>query len=122
MFRRLWHAIRPAILWSYRRGSWQYDLIVAVILAFIFLTPRSVFNDQSRLASVRPVETANDDQGTRVFLVEPFELDGTSEHDRPAKLQELLRRRTGEDLQVVEARPTTDEAGNVTAYLVYARP
>ena len=122
MFRRLWHAVRPAILWSYRRGSWPYDVIVIVILAFIFLTPRSFFNDQPRLPSVREVGTMTDDQGTMVFLIEAFELDGTSESDQSAKLQELLRRRTGEDLQVIEARPTTDESGAVTAYLVYARP
>ena len=122
MFRRLWHAVRPAILWSYRRGLWPYDVIVIVILAFIFLTPRSFFNDQPRLPSVREVETMTDDQGAMVFLIEAFELDGTSELDQSAKLQELLRRRTGEDLQVIEARPTTDESGAVTAYLVYARP
>ena len=30
-----------SIFWSYERGSWQYDVICAAILAFIFLTPRS---------------------------------------------------------------------------------
>ncbi len=122
MFRRLWHAIRPAILWSYRRGSWQYDVIVVLILAFIFLTPSKFFNDQPRLPSVRQFGAMTDDQGTQVFLIEPFELDGTSEADQSGRLQELLRRRTGEDLHVIEARPTTDESGDVTAYLVYARP
>ncbi len=36
--------VRRAVFWSYERGSWQYDVIVAVILAFIFLTPRSWFH------------------------------------------------------------------------------
>ena len=31
------------ILWDYPRASWQYDVMVALILAFIFLTPREVF-------------------------------------------------------------------------------
>ena len=122
MFRQLWHAVRPAVLWRYRRGSWQYDIIVAIILAFIFLTPSSLFNDQPRLPSVRQLGTMTDDQGTKVFVIEPFELDGASDADQASRLQELLRRRTGEDLQVIEARPTTDESGDVTAYLVYARP
>ena len=30
--------------WTYPRGSWQYDLICVVILAFIFLTPRSILD------------------------------------------------------------------------------
>jgi hypothetical protein len=38
-----------AVFWSYERGSWQYDIICAVILAFIFLTPRSWFRDRPTL-------------------------------------------------------------------------
>lgn len=38
-----------SILWSYERGSWQYDLIVLAILAFIFLSPRAWFNDRPTL-------------------------------------------------------------------------
>jgi hypothetical protein len=41
--------ISRAIFWSYERGSWQYDIIVAVILAFIFLTPASWFHDRPHL-------------------------------------------------------------------------
>jgi hypothetical protein len=37
------------VFWSYERGSWQYDIICAVILAFIFLTPRSWFRDRPTL-------------------------------------------------------------------------
>jgi hypothetical protein len=33
--------LRGAVLWAYPRGSWQYDLILAAILIFIFLTPRA---------------------------------------------------------------------------------
>lgn len=32
--------------WAYPRGSVQYDVMVGVILLFIFLTPRSAFRDQ----------------------------------------------------------------------------
>ena len=32
--------------WSYERGTWQYDIAVAVILIFALLTPRSWFHDQ----------------------------------------------------------------------------
>lgn len=33
-------------MWSYERGTWQYDLIVALILAFVFFTPPSIFNTE----------------------------------------------------------------------------
>ena len=35
--------LKRFILWDFKRGSWQYDVIVGLILAFIFLTPREVF-------------------------------------------------------------------------------
>lgn len=38
-----------AIFWTYHRGSWQYDVICAVILIFIFLTPSSWFHDRPTL-------------------------------------------------------------------------
>jgi len=31
------------LIWSYRRGSIQYDIVCILILAFIFLLPRSCF-------------------------------------------------------------------------------
>jgi hypothetical protein len=41
--------VTRSIFWAYQRGSWQYDVIVIAILAFIFLSPRSWFNDRPTL-------------------------------------------------------------------------
>ncbi len=41
--------IARSVFWAYERGSWQYDLIVAAILAFIFLSPRIWFSDRPTL-------------------------------------------------------------------------
>jgi len=38
--------------WEFARTSWQYDIVVALILAFIFLTPKAFFKDQPRAVSV----------------------------------------------------------------------
>jgi hypothetical protein len=50
---KVWAGIKlvvtRSIFWAYERGSWQYDLIVAAILAFIFLSPRAWFNDRPTL-------------------------------------------------------------------------
>jgi hypothetical protein len=34
---------RHIFVWSYERGTLQYDIICALILAFIFFVPRSCF-------------------------------------------------------------------------------
>ena len=40
-------ALKNILLWSYERGTWQYDLLCLLILAFIFLTPSTWFNRSS---------------------------------------------------------------------------
>jgi hypothetical protein len=36
-------AARQILVWSYERGTLQYDIICALILAFVFFVPRSCF-------------------------------------------------------------------------------
>ena len=122
MLGKLWGWLRPVLFWSYRRGSWQYDLIVVAILAFIFLTPRSFFSDQPRLPKVREVQTLNDELGTQVFLVESAAVGDNTGDEITVAVQDLLRRQTGHDSEIVETRPSMDAGGEVTGYLVYARP
>jgi hypothetical protein len=122
MFRKVWQKIRPAIFWSYRRGSWQYDLIVVIILAFIFLTPRNIFLDQPRPPTVQEIESLNDDSGTLVFWVDPEVVEGSAPDDVDSRLRDLLKQRSGKNLRIVDKKPTTDAEGAVRAYLVYARP
>jgi hypothetical protein len=47
----MFETIRSYIFWAYERGSVPYDVMVTLILAFMFLSPRFInYND-------RPVET-----------------------------------------------------------------
>ncbi len=40
----MWQAVRRVLFWTYDRGSWQYDIIVLVILVFIFVSPQTLFD------------------------------------------------------------------------------
>jgi hypothetical protein len=44
---RIGETIRSYIWWTHPRGGFHYDVMVTVILAFIFLTPSSVFKDKT---------------------------------------------------------------------------
>ena len=46
----LFGVVKKVILWSYERGSWQYDLLCVIILAFIFLTPGWLFDERVRVS------------------------------------------------------------------------
>ncbi len=43
--------LKDIILWRYERGSWQWDVLCLLILAFIFFTPKSWFDKREKLAT-----------------------------------------------------------------------
>ncbi len=43
--------MKDFIQWNYERGTWQYDVFCLLIVAFIFLTPKSWFEKRERLAT-----------------------------------------------------------------------
>ena len=117
---RFWSRLRPALFWEFARGSWQYDIIVALILAFIFLTPPALFNDRPSEPVVHEVEYAGSD--ARVFWIDPGALDRAHPEGASERLQHLLTSHSGDTLRIVSTEPATDGAGNIQAYLVFAEP
>ena len=80
-------AIRRVLFWTYARGSWQYDLICLVILTFIFLTPRSVFDrsvteDPKSGESILP-SRPDPLAGNREKVVRPSERTDVGEPAKP---------------------------------------
>jgi hypothetical protein len=58
---KVWRTIRGFILWSHERGTVQYDVMVTLILLFVFFSPRLInFND-------RPVERNLPATGVMVY-------------------------------------------------------
>lgn len=43
--------IKNIILWRYQRGTWQYDVLCLLIIAFIFLTPKELFDKREKFAT-----------------------------------------------------------------------
>lgn len=43
--------IKQFVLWRYERGTWQYDVFCLLIIAFIFLTPKTWFEKREKLAT-----------------------------------------------------------------------
>jgi hypothetical protein len=47
--------MKNVILWNYERGTWQYDLFCLLIIAFIFLTPKTWFAGKEKDPIPRPL-------------------------------------------------------------------
>ena len=96
--------LKRFILWDYQRGSWQYDVMVGIILAFILLTPRDWFRDQPKLPNARSIAMLPSENGSSVFFVDSQFLAGTAENQRVAKLSQVLQTRmSNRRLQVFRA-------------------
>jgi len=46
--------MKRIIFWDYERGTWQYDLMCLLIIAFIFLTPKAWIGHGSKRATLPP--------------------------------------------------------------------
>lgn len=93
---RFFHA---AIFWTYARGSWQYDVICAVILAFIFLTPAAWYHDQPTLGLTNLqraqgiIDVGHAKDGWH-YIVDARLVDSLAPLSPPAAVGEILTRRT----------------------------
>ena len=65
--------LKRFILWDFKRGSWQYDVMVGIILLFIFLTPRQWFGDGPRIPQTRGIAMLPAENGGWAFFVDPKE-------------------------------------------------
>ena len=114
--------LKRFILWDFPRASWQYDVMVGIILAFVFLMPRAWFHDQPRIPTVRSIALLPSEKGNSVFFVNYALLAGVSDQSRAAKLTEILQARTGNRrLAVTRVEPVLDSEGELEGYMAFAR-
>lgn len=111
--------MKRLIFWEFPRASWQYDIAVGLILAFIFLTPRSVFKDQPRPASIVQMPSA---EGGVVYWLETSLMAGARVEQRPDLATDLLRKRFGKPLVVVRVEPIHDAEQEIRGYLAIVKP
>jgi len=123
------------ILWSYERGSWPYDLMVAAIVLFVLLTPRSWFHDQplSRTLTTSGVQALSEDSKSRTRTYR-LDADLLAREKRTAKqtpelereLHDILSRTVdelkGRTFQVVGIDSERADDGSVAYYDVTIRP
>ena len=111
--------IKRFVFWDYPRAGWQYDVMVGLILAFIFLTPREWFRDQPRASSIVMIRS---EHGSSVFLMDPDQLQGIPDAERPSRASALLKARTGRKYSVVRLDPIVDSEQEIKGYMAFTTP
>ena len=105
------------LLWDFPRASWQYDVIVAVILLFIFLTPRDWFRDQPRTPQSSAISLL---PGS--YWLEPELLSDTPEDQRSAKASVILQAKYKKRQMVTQLQPIYNSEKELQGFIVFTRP
>jgi len=115
--------LKRFIFWDYPRASWQYDVMVGIILIFVMLTPRWWFRDQPRTPRVSSIAVLPAEHGSSVYWVEPELLAAVSKDQQAQKLAGLLKNFTHQkQVTVTRVEPIADSDGETKGYMVFAKP
>jgi hypothetical protein len=108
--------MKQLIFWDFPRTSWQYDVVVALILAFIFITPRSVFKDQPRAMSVVrvPVHTS-----AAAFWIDAELLTAATDNARLQQAGEIITKKTGKTAKVLRLETILSTEEETQGYMAF---
>jgi len=118
--RGLGGTLKGFVLWQYERGSWQYDVMVGLILVFVLLPPSRYFHDQpvyGRHLGGDIVRLDADANGTRYRV--SAELLASYDDDPQRAAEEVLAVNLGHPVHIARIEPYSDPNGAVTWYDVW---
>jgi len=117
----IWRTIRGYILWAHERGTIQYDVMVTLILLFVFLSPLWInFND-------KPVEhnphrtgvvVIPDGETGFIYQIEGSAISGSSTEAVKAELLRVIEPISGE-VSIAKVEPLLDRTGHILSYKVW---
>ena len=106
--------LKKLFFWNYARNTWQWDALCVVILIFIFLTPKSWFENGERVRAYAHQTSAISTVLVGAELIE-------NAQDRH-KVEGVIRTFTGRpDAKVENIRPVADKDGKTIGYEVDIR-
>lgn len=112
--------LKSYVLWTHPRGGFHYDVMVTVILAFIFFTPRSVFKDSPNYRPPHPNEIVVSSDGHDGFV---YELSASAvamqDQDKQSALKRALQPAAG-NVEIIRYEEVRNGFGKVTGYRVWA--
>ncbi|HYM76462.1 MAG TPA: hypothetical protein VE377_10840 [Candidatus Dormibacteraeota bacterium] len=119
----IWRTIRSYVLWQHERGTLHYDIMVTLILIFIFFSPRVInFNDKpvARYAHPTEVVVTSDTEGRLLYQVTASAVSPGDEQSVREQLLRIIEPISGA-VTIVSFEPVSDNKGKVQSYKVLAR-
>jgi len=121
----IWSTIRDYIFWSYERGTIQYDVMVTLILVFVFLSPKLI-NFKDKPVEHNPhrtgVAVVPDGQGGLIYQIEAAavvgQVTGNDDSAVRSELLDIIEPISGE-VSITKIEPVRDSSGRVLSYKVW---
>jgi len=108
-------------LWDYQRGVWQYDVICAIIVAFIFLSPPRWFHDQPRVPNVAEITSPTAHPGESTFYMGPEVVDALPEERRLVEISKIVSAQRRRKIDIIRIEPMYNSDQDVIGYTAYAK-
>ncbi len=117
----IWRTIRGYILWSYERGSLHYDIMVTLILLFIFVSPHYInFKDKpvERNPHLTGVVVIPDEKGGFIYQIQASAVNPAAGQDVRRQLEKIIEPISGA-VSITRVEPVKDASGHTLSYKVW---
>jgi hypothetical protein len=112
--------LKGYLFWTYTRGSFHYDIMVTLILAFIFIAPHYIdFKDKPVIQQLHPNDIVVSADG-KTYQVDASVVDAQDEGMVRSNFQRVLRPIAG-PVTVDRVEQIRDGVGRVVAYRAWVR-
>jgi hypothetical protein len=122
----MWKTLKNYFWWTYKRGSFHYDVMVTLILAFLFISPHYIaYRDkpvEDTLSGNDSVEVQSDGSDGFVYVV-PVEIlhyKGADVDQRKSDLLRVIQPIAG-DVTVNKVDTVLNGEGNLVAYRAWIK-
>ena|ERR1700690_3781213 len=119
----IWRTIRDYLFWSYERGTIQYDVMVTLILLFVFLSPKLInFKDKpvERNPQSTGVVVTSDGQNGLVYQIEGRAVQSKDDAGIRAELLSIIEPVSGE-VSISKYEVARDHSGHILLYKVWVQ-
>jgi hypothetical protein len=117
----MWRTIRGYILWSYERGSLHYDIMVTLILLFVFVSPHFInFKDKpvERNPRATGVLVIPDEKGGFIYKIPASAVNSGPGEDIRRQLERIIEPIAGA-VSITRYEAVQDPAGHLQSYKVW---
>jgi len=96
--------LKKILFWSYDRGTWQYDVMCVLILAFVMFAPSSAFHSR------RPT----------AIIVRSSEIGQFDPGNLEQAIRDQLERKYGHSVKISRIERVEESSGEIS-YVVYQK-